>query len=104
MSRRSPRSNRTDPLFPYPMLFRSRHTAVLVTAGDRGAAKAALADVPGVASIEEDGRDRLFVLPRTGADIVETVGAALRANRVPVSGITVERGRLDEVFRTITAV
>ena len=80
-----------------------RHNAVLVTAGDRGAAKAALADVPGVASIEEDGRDRLFVLPRTGADIVETVGAALRANRVPVSGITVERGRLDEVFRTITA-
>lgn len=42
------------------------------------------------------------VRPRGGASIVGRVGRLLQERRVEVDGLTVEPGRLDEVFRTIT--
>ena len=45
---------------------------------------------------------RLLAVPAEGKPIVDEVSAALRAQAVAVDEISVERGRLDEVFRRIT--
>ncbi len=63
-----------------------------------------LAGVPGIASIETLDAGRLRVLPASGASIIDAVGAGLRDKGVAVDELHVERGRLDDVFRQITAV
>jgi hypothetical protein len=49
-----------------------------------------------------EGGDRIFVGARNGASIITQVSAALRESDAEVEQITVEQGRLDEVFREIT--
>jgi len=63
------------------------------------AGPAALAGVAGV-SAERDGR--LFVQAKDGESIVAQVSTTLRAQGIDIDEITVESGRLDEVFRQIT--
>jgi ABC-2 type transport system ATP-binding protein len=45
----------------------------------------------------------MLAYPVNGRTILEEVGATLRARGLNVEEISVERGRLDEVFRQITA-
>jgi ABC-2 type transport system ATP-binding protein len=80
------------------------HNAVLLRASETAAIRSALAGVPGIASIETLDAGRLRVLPASGASIIDAVGAGLRDKGVAVDELHVERGRLDDVFRQITAV
>ncbi|GGF22128.1 ABC transporter ATP-binding protein [Aliidongia dinghuensis] len=88
---------------------RSRyHNAVFV----RGAAPfgdgivGALAALPGVAAVEPGGRSDaagLYVLAQNGADLLPAVREAMAEHGIPVAELRLERGRLDGVFRDITA-
>jgi ABC-2 type transport system ATP-binding protein len=67
-------------------------------------ARAALTALPAVAEVEVSERDaRLTALPRAGATILPAVSElAVRAG-LKLKELHLESGRLDEVFRTITA-
>jgi ABC-2 type transport system ATP-binding protein len=81
-----------------------RHNAVLISVGaqDAQVARAALITLPGVARVESIDGSRLLAVPAGGRAVVEEVSAALRSKGIAVEEISVERGRLDEVFRRIT--
>jgi len=80
----------------------SRHNGVSLTTGAPDRVKAALSSIPDISGIRDEADGRLFVEPRNGASIVAQVSTALRENSIDVDQITVEQGRLDEVFRDIT--
>jgi len=87
---------------------RSRHhNAVrLAIVGDAPNAITALMRLPGVQSVEavEDAEGAgLMIFPRAGRPIVAEVTDLVRTAGWPISGIRVERGRLDDVFRAITS-
>jgi gliding motility-associated transport system ATP-binding protein len=93
---------------PVELAARSRlHNAVRVNLADgHDEAETALRRLPGVVAVErvvdlEGGA--LLVLPRGGRPIVGEVTDLVRTAGWAVRGLSVERGRLDEVFRTITA-
>lgn len=96
------------------------HNAVTLTLRgvDAESARAALRAVAGVREVEEAGADgeaggedgaadstgvRLRVHPRDGRAIAVEVSRAAREHGWQVEGLTVDRGRLEEVFRAITA-
>ena len=79
------------------------HNAVIIRAADLVAVRAALSGVDGVDGIEDLDQARISVRPSSDAPVVDAVGAALREKGVSVDEIRVERGRLDDVFRQITA-
>ncbi len=84
---------------------RSRyHGAVSLQVGDSVTARSALEGMQGVAAVEADSEsDRLLVLPMTaGADLLAAIGERLHARGVAFSDARVERGRLDDVFRSLT--
>lgn len=90
---------------PAGLLARSRyHGAVTLSLaqGIVAQAEAVVAAVPGVAAVERDGAS-LTAIPRGGAAIAEPIGAALAASGLRAHETRIERGRLDEVFRSITA-
>ena len=89
---------------PAELEARSRyHSAVSLTAANPAAARDVLAKLPDVESVEVDPQDqRLTAFPRRGRAIFGPVSEALRAQGIEVSEIQLERGRLDEVFRTVT--
>ena len=70
-------------------------------------ARAAVGGVAGVGRIEAsdlgDGLGQLLALPQDHADILDPVCRAIEAAGVGVNEVYVERGRLDEVFRQLTA-
>jgi ABC-2 type transport system ATP-binding protein len=86
---------------------RSRHhNAVRLSLASEGLdAPEALMRLPGVASVEavddEDG-PALMIFPKNGHPIVAEVSDLVRAAQWPVVALRVERGRLDDVFRSIT--
>jgi len=97
---------------PAELQARSRfHNAVSVRVriadGAAAAAKAELARLAGVASVEElgtpNGQASFTVFPRDGKAIVGEVSQLVRAKGWEVDELRVETGRLDEVFREITA-
>jgi glycine cleavage system regulatory protein len=51
-----------------------------------------------------DGVVDLMVRSANGRNITAEVGAALRAHQIGIEELSSERGRLDDVFRTITSV
>jgi ABC-2 type transport system ATP-binding protein len=67
-----------------------------------------LRPLPGVAGVEtlatSNGVVDLLVRPANGRSITAEVGAALRSSHIDVDELYTERGRLDDVFRGITAV
>ncbi len=69
------------------------------------AARAAVAALPSVADVEVSERDaRLTALPRVGRyDTGGRLGARRAARGSMLKELHLESGRLDEVFRTITA-
>lgn len=89
---------------PAELETRSRyHGAVSLTATNTGEARAALARVADIESIEIDPQDhRITAFPKKGRAIFVAVSDALKAQNVTVSELALEAGRLDEVFRTIT--
>ena len=68
---------------------------------------AALAGLHTIAEVSEvparDGRVRLAIRPNRGAEILAAVRAAADTADVPLDEITTEHGRLDDVFRRLTA-
>lgn len=89
---------------PAELEARSRyHGAVSLTAANTGAARAALARVAEIDSIEIDPQDhRITAFPKKGCSLFVPVSEALKAQGVEVSELQLEAGRLDEVFRSIT--
>jgi ABC-2 type transport system ATP-binding protein len=94
---------------PEELARRSRHHNAVRIEVARAAAsevEAALARLPGVASVEpadDDEGDALIVFARDGRSIVGEVTDLARAMRWDVAGLRVERGRLDDVFRNVTS-
>ena len=93
---------------PAGLAARSRyHNAVslqLAEAAQLGAARQALSELPDVASVEVSERDaRLTALPRGGHMILPAVSALAAQQGLKLQELHLESGRLDEVFRTITA-
>lgn len=76
-------------------------------AADVGSIRGEIERLAGVDEVEDDGsRDghvTLMVIPKRGKSIVEEVGRHARAKGWAVDELRVDSGRLDEVFRTITA-
>jgi ABC-2 type transport system ATP-binding protein len=94
---------------PVQLAARSRyHNAVrLALASEALEPVPALMRLPSVATVEavEDAEGRgLVVFPRAGCSVVAEVTDLVRTAGWPVASLRVERGRLDEVFRDITAV
>ena len=83
---------------------RSRyHGAVSLTAANPTVARETLVRIADVESVAIDPQDqRVTAFPRQGKSIFAAVNEALKAQGIAVSEIQLERGRLDEVFRTIT--
>ena len=88
---------------PANYLARSRyHNAVSLQPADTIAARAALDGMPGVSGFEQIGA-RLTVFPQGKAKLADPVAERLRQRGVAFSALRLEHGRLDEVFRRITA-
>ena len=64
--------------------------------------------LPGVAGVEAategGGGLTLWVFPQAGRPISGEIADWVRARGWPMTGLYVERGHLDDVFRTITAI
>src|SRR5579859_621647 len=68
------------------------------------AARTAVGALPAVAAVEVSERDaRLTALPRTGATILPALSELAARQGLKLKELHLESGRLDEVFRTITA-
>jgi ABC-2 type transport system ATP-binding protein len=68
------------------------------------AARAAVAALPAVAGVEVSERDaRITALPRPGATILPALSEFAARTGLKLKELHLESGRLDEVFRTITA-
>jgi ABC-2 type transport system ATP-binding protein len=89
---------------PLELERRSRYYgAISLKVGDSVTARSALEGMQGVAAIEaESESDRLLVIPNAGTDVLSAIGERLRARDVAFSDVRVERGRLDDVFRSLT--
>lgn len=94
---------------PRTLMARSAlHNAVTLSieTADAEAARDALATLSGVAGVQilerSDSQATLQVLAADGAEVVTTVSAAARDHGWQVHGLSVEQGRLDDVFRDIT--
>jgi ABC-2 type transport system ATP-binding protein len=67
-------------------------------------ARAAVAALPSVAGVEVSERDlRLTALPRSGAAIFAAISQLASSKGLALKALHLESGRLDEVFRSITA-
>ncbi len=93
---------------PVQLTTRSRyHNAVslqLARIDQLEAARAAVAGLPAVAEVEVSEREaRLTALPRAGAMILQEISALASSQGLQLKELHLESGRLDEVFRTITA-
>jgi len=93
---------------PAGLAARSRyHNAVSMQLEERGqleAARAAVAGLAAVADVEVSERDaRLTALPKSGATILPSLSELAARRGLKLKELHLESGRLDEVFRTITA-
>lgn len=93
---------------PQGLAARSRyHNAVslrLEHADQLAAAKSAVAALPAVAEVEVSEREgRLTALPRSGASILSALNELAARQGLKLKELHLESGRLDEVFRAITA-
>jgi len=93
---------------PAELAARSKyHNAVVVSVhAGKDKVEAELGTINSVASVEslasDNGLSRCRVFPKTGKAIVGEVSQKLRDLNWDVDGLSVESGRLDEVFRTLT--
>ena len=88
---------------PFELESRSRYHQAVTLVGDAGLDEAALAALPGVAGVERNACEHsLTVLAQPGQVIFPQVSALVAARGWQIKEMDVERGRLDEVFRTLT--
>jgi ABC-2 type transport system ATP-binding protein len=93
---------------PAELAQRSRHHNAVrlgIAGGADANVRAELAALPGVAAVEPAGSaagDGLIVLPRDGHQVVGGIADLARNRAWTITGLQVERGRLDDVFREIT--
>lgn len=93
---------------PRELEARSRyHNAVRITLGAPAAGvRAALERLDRVGSVEESalatGSATFLVIPRAGENLVASVSECIRNKGWKVDELSVERGRLDDVFRELT--
>ena len=88
---------------PFELESRSRYHQAVTLVGDAPLDAAALAALPGVAGVERNAREHsLTVLAQPGQVIFPQVSALVQARGWNIKEMDVERGRLDEVFRSLT--
>ncbi|MEZ5509153.1 MAG: ATP-binding cassette domain-containing protein [Gammaproteobacteria bacterium] len=88
---------------PAELEARSRyHGAITLGLDQQGNARELLAALPEAASVEAGANGTLVVFPKPGKQLFEPVNQLIRQQQWQVNELHVERGRLDEVFRTIT--
>jgi ABC-2 type transport system ATP-binding protein len=93
---------------PTELARRSRHHNAVrlgIAGGADPNVRAELAALPGVAAVEpavDQAGDGLLVLPRGGRPVVGEIADLARNRGWTITGLQVERGRLDDVFREIT--
>ena len=80
------------------------HQAIRVTLTDSHDLVADLATLPGVASVEveEDNRLAYTIFAEGGASIFSQVSEIAQQKHWPISEFHIERGQLEEVFRSVT--
>ncbi|WP_263141507.1 ABC transporter ATP-binding protein [Pseudomonas sp. RIT-PI-AD] len=88
---------------PFELESRSRYHQAVTLVGDAELDRAALAALPGVVGVEENPLEHsLTLLAAPGAVIFPQVNQLIHARGWHVRELDVERGRLDEVFRSLT--
>lgn len=88
---------------PLELESRSRYHQAVILVADEALDQAALATLPGVAGVEENGLEHsLSILAKPGEVIFPQVNALIAERGWKVRELNVERGRLDEVFRSLT--
>ncbi|WPP45824.1 ABC transporter ATP-binding protein [Pseudomonas sp. AN-1] len=88
---------------PFELESRSRYHQAVTLVGEAPLDEAALAALPGVAGVERNAREHsLTVLAQPGQAIFPQVSALVAVRGWNIKEMDVERGRLDEVFRTLT--
>jgi ABC-2 type transport system ATP-binding protein len=88
---------------PLELESRSRYHQAVTLVADEALDQAALAALPGVAGVEENALEHsLSILAKPGEVIFPQVNALIAERGWKVRELNVERGRLDEVFRSLT--
>ncbi|WP_397380142.1 ABC transporter ATP-binding protein [Pseudomonas sp.] len=88
---------------PLELESRSRYHQAVTLVADEALDQAALAALPGVAGVEENALEHsLSMLAKPGEVIFPQVNALIAERGWKVRELNVERGRLDEVFRSLT--
>ncbi|MBM7059867.1 ABC transporter ATP-binding protein [Pseudomonas sp. UL073] len=88
---------------PFELESRSRYHQAVTLVGAEALDQAALAALPGVSGVEVNELEHsLTVLAQPGQVIFPQVNALLAQRGWSVKEVNVERGRLDEVFRSLT--
>ena len=88
---------------PLELESRSRYHQAVTLVAEEALDKAALAALPGVAGVEENALEHsLSILAKSGEVIFAQVNALIAERGWKVRELNVERGRLDEVFRSLT--
>jgi ABC-2 type transport system ATP-binding protein len=88
---------------PLELESRSRYHQAVTLVADEALDQAALSALPGVAGVEENALEHsLSVLAKPGEVIFPQVNALIAERGWKVRELNVERGRLDEVFRSLT--
>ncbi|CAD5109084.1 ABC transporter ATP-binding protein [Zestomonas carbonaria] len=88
---------------PFELESRSRYHQAVTLVGSEALDQAALSALPGVAGVEVNELEHsLTVLAQPGQVIFPQVSALIGERGWKVKELNVERGRLDEVFRSLT--
>ena len=88
---------------PFELETRSKYHQAVTLVSDGPLDEIALSALPGVASIEtNESRHSITVLAKPGQVIFPQINALISQQGWKVKELDVERGRLDEVFRTLT--
>lgn len=91
---------------PQDLLARSKYhgaARVVLAAAHQPAQRDALAALTGVKAVEVINEQELLVLPQHGQSAFAAVSELLRQQQWPVQQLFAESGRLDDVFRDVTA-
>lgn len=87
---------------PLELESRSRYHQAVTLVAEGGLDRAALAALPGVVGVEDNAEGSLTLLAAPGQVIFPQVNELIRQRGWQVRELEVERGRLDEVFRSLT--
>jgi len=78
------------------------HGAVFLTVDDNHIAADVLRTQPFVEKVEIDDENNIVVFPKDGNEIFTQINNLLQVNNWSIKSLSVEKGRLDDVFRKVT--